>query len=519
MSYPLPAKRRRRAAGQDLYRACKMGADCIPDVRAKYEQDTVADRILKWLSSFLYLGNLGIGTGRGGTGGRLGYQPVGRGVAQGGGSVRVGTPVSVLEPGVGVETVGPKDLVPVDALGPTTPSVVPLGEGDALAPGVEISAEVHPTFDPTAAGGAGGVSSSGGEAAVLEVPPQVQPRPRGGVSRSQFHNPAFQVELLSSASTGEATGADQVHIFGDTGGHPVGGEEIELDVFSGGDGPRTSTPRSAARAPARRGGLFGRRFTQVPVDDPAFLQDPGRLVEFGFSNPAFDASASLEFPFSDEGVQAAPDARFSNVVHLGRPQFTEQGGGVGVSRVGTRAGVGTRSGVVLREPVHFRYALSSIGPAETIELSDLTAEAAFSVGDTGQGFEEVDLASLGSVVSDNALLDDESLTFNGILSLGQVSGNMQQVPLPDLAFIRPSVAMVDIRVPGTGGGGAGSSVFVDPQNSEHSVFVLTFSMNGLFDLHPSLHPRKRKRRYNCCFADGFLDNEQTTPVPTPQSRL
>ena len=60
---------------QDIYRSCVQGGDCPEDVRNKVEGKTWADTLLKIFSSIIYLGNLGIGTGRGG-GGSMGYRPI-----------------------------------------------------------------------------------------------------------------------------------------------------------------------------------------------------------------------------------------------------------------------------------------------------------------------------------------------------------------------------------------------------------------------------------------------------------
>ena len=57
--------RRKRASPTDLYKSCAMGGDCIPDVKNKIEGTTLADILLKVFGSVIYLGNLGIGTGRG----------------------------------------------------------------------------------------------------------------------------------------------------------------------------------------------------------------------------------------------------------------------------------------------------------------------------------------------------------------------------------------------------------------------------------------------------------------------
>ena len=39
--------RRKRAAVEDLYKSCKLGGDCPPDVVNKVEGKTLADRLLQ----------------------------------------------------------------------------------------------------------------------------------------------------------------------------------------------------------------------------------------------------------------------------------------------------------------------------------------------------------------------------------------------------------------------------------------------------------------------------------------
>nr|WDW37620.1 L2 [Equus caballus papillomavirus 10] len=485
-----------------------MGQDCPPDIKAKFENDTLADRFLKWVSSFLYLGNLGFSTGRGNP--RFGYRPVGGGVGEAGGGVRVGTPITDVSPGVTVETVGPAEVVPVDSLSPSAPAVVPAGEGTGGAVDVELVAEVHPTVDPGMAGGSGGVTSNGGDAAVLEVPPEVVPRGRNATSRTQFHNPAFHVELNSSLPTGESSASDHVFVQAEQGGHWVG-EEIELLPLGDTLTQRTSTPRTGARGRAESGAerLFGRGFRQVRVTDPNFLSDPGSLVQFGFENPAYDPSGSISFgPLGEP--EAAPNPEFQDVVHLGRTHITERDGRVVLGRFGQRAGVSTRSGRVVGPQVHYRFEFSSIAPAEEIELVPLPS--ADPPGSLGDEFEVIDLDSTGSVYSEAALLDDDSLSIHGVLSLGQRAGSHRAVSVLDFAGPRAFYSALTVEGDvAPAHPNPTSSILVVPENAEQtpSVVVESMPVSGLYDLHPSLHPRRRrKRRRSFCFADGSVDTKQ-----------
>ena len=70
------AQRTKRASVTDIYKGCKASGTCPPDVLNKVEQTTIADKILKYGSSGVFFGGLGISTGRG-TGGATGYFPLG----------------------------------------------------------------------------------------------------------------------------------------------------------------------------------------------------------------------------------------------------------------------------------------------------------------------------------------------------------------------------------------------------------------------------------------------------------
>ena len=111
------AGRRTRASAEDLYKQCFTG-DCPPDVKNKIEGDTWADRLLKWFGSVIYLGGLGIGTGRG-SGGSTGYRPIG-------GTTRPIPDTIPVRPAVPVEPIGPVEIIPIDTINPAGPSVIDL---------------------------------------------------------------------------------------------------------------------------------------------------------------------------------------------------------------------------------------------------------------------------------------------------------------------------------------------------------------------------------------------------------
>ena len=171
----------------------------------------------------------GISTGKG-TGGTTGYVPLGEGPG-----VRVGGTPTVVRPGVIPEVIGPTEVIPIDTvtpIDPAAPSIVNLTDSSAvdLLPGeIETIAEVHPVPVPDAEIDTPVVTGGRGSSAVLEV---ADPSPpiRTRVSRTQYHNPSFQIISESTPIAGEASLSDQVLVFENTGGQTIGGirEEIEL---------------------------------------------------------------------------------------------------------------------------------------------------------------------------------------------------------------------------------------------------------------------------------------------------
>nr|UXP87516.1 L2 protein [Equus caballus papillomavirus 9] len=165
-------------------------------------------------------------------------------------------------------------------------------------------------------------------------------------------------------------------------------------------------------------------------------------------------------------------------------------------------------------------ALSSIRPdssvAEDIELAELTGDLS-GVSETGNGFVDIDLESVGSVVSDRVLLEDDTPSIRGVLVVGRGGGTVRAVSLPDSSFQRVFYSALAPYGPAMGASTpahAGGSVVISGEGAEHpSVLVYGFSISGTFDLHPSLLRRKRKRRYASCFPDGIVDQEYAASVP------
>ncbi|BAJ12077.1 L2 protein [Bos taurus papillomavirus 11] len=379
------AARTKRASEDDLYRGCRMGQDCPIDIKNKYEQNTLADRILKWVSSFLYFGTLGISSGRG-TGGPTGYTPLGGG---GRGGVTPGKGANVVKPTVIVDALSPTG-VPIDPAVPDS-SIVPLLESSGgsttldAAPGgeIEIIAEVHP---PPTIGDPDIVIGQPDEPPILEVVPETHPTSRVRSTTSKHDNPAFTAYVASAQLPGETSASDNVYILHGFNGDFIGAadpegetvfEEIPLEEFGVPDSPpNTSTPTGSFRRVLNRfqRRLYNRRLVQqVKITDRnTFLRQPSRFVQWEFNNPAFnEESVSLLFQQDVDEVAAAPAEEFQDIVRLGRPIFSQSEGLVRVSRLGQRGTIKTRSGLRIGGHVHYYTDISPVRPVEDIEMTAL----------------------------------------------------------------------------------------------------------------------------------------------------
>nr|WDS49665.1 MAG: L2 protein [Neophocaena asiaeorientalis asiaeorientalis papillomavirus 5] len=459
-----------RAAASDLYKTCHTG-DCLPDVKAKFEQDTVADRILKWLSSFVYFGGLGISSGKGG-GTRLpparpapGGLPVGgRAVLGPGRTGQLPTAASIPIDVLGPADVGPAlESVPavIDA---SSPSVVTLSEGTPVSGGTDITrvSEVFP-------------GTSAESPAVLDIDlTDFGPRTRGdtfdtgsdlAVTRSSgptvtshtassIHiNPTYESTIFTTGSTpllGEGTASENVYIYNGLSGQHIGApstdalfEEIELNEL-----PSTSTPKSPLRgvtAPGRRSTLLkgksvwsrlGIPYRLRPAPTPTdleFLLQPHKYIDVEAINPAYDPDGSLLFP-------GDPEAGFpSDLQSLSRPDFTLHNELIRLNRIGQRSTLQLRSGTVLGTNVHYYAELSSIRAEEGMELALLGShtgdstlvnpQAEYVTIDEGPASAHVihPMSAL-DLYSDSELLDSLSEDFgHGVLVVG--SGNRRPIPV------------------------------------------------------------------------------------------
>lgn len=515
------ARRTKRASVTDIYKGCKAAGTCPPDVINKVENKTIADKILQYGSAAVFFGGLGISTGKG-TGGTTGYVPLGEGPG-----VRVGGTPTVVRPGVIPEVIGPTEVIPIDTvtpIDPAAPSIVNLTDSSAvdLLPGeIETIAEVHPVPVPDTEIDTPVVTGGRGSSAVLEV---ADPSPpiRTRVSRTQYHNPSFQIISESTPIAGEASLSDQVLVFENTGGQTIGGirEEIELqplpsrysfEIEEATPPRQTSTPieRGRQALSSIRRALYNRRLTQqVPVENPLFFSRPSKLVRFQFDNPTFEEEVTQIFERDLESVEEPPDRQFLDVAKLGRPLYSETPQGyIRVSRLGKRASLQTRSGAQVGAQVHFYKDVSTIDSEAPIELQLLGEHS----GDTSiiQGPVESTLVDINvrdtpellessEFNSQDLLIDDAIEDFSGSqLVFGNPRRSTTSVTVPRFSSPRETTLYVQdiqgytVAYPES----RDRPVIIYPQ-PEIPAVVIHFGESGTdYYLHPHLQRRKRKRAY------------------------
>lgn len=491
-------RRRKRAGEEDLYRTCRVTGNCPPDIKNKFEQNTLADKILKYGSTAVYFGGLGIGTGSSGT---RGPGTIGRG-----GGISLGSGVSTRAPDLPINTLGPESLIPIDAIDPLGPSVVP-GAPDIIRPPrfpsvVEdlppyIRAEVDIGPEVTI-----GPSGDGGpeEPTVISIEPEV-------TVTSQYHNPTFEITHLADTAFLETSVSDSVVVTHSAGEVIVGGD-TDFIPLRGLPRPQevegiqetsfmTSTPTTGEVQAGRGLNLFSRRFQQVRVDEQAFLDRPRSLVTF--DNPAFEEEdITIIFEQDVDDVTAAPQADFTDIRELSRPVFTRREEGLTFSRLGRRGTITTRSGLQIGANVHFYYDISGIEPVDTIELRTLGEQSLTSeIVSRDTNFDNISLET----ISESDLVDDfnSSVGENLQLIITGSGTNSEIVPISfntDLVVRRPPHFY-----PSTEGGvhvfypettrGKGSV-----QPDDRPPIVIHVSAESVdYDLHPSLLKRKRKRAF------------------------
>lgn len=524
------AKRRKRDTVDNLYRQCKITGQCPDDVINKVEGTTLADRLLKILGSVIYLGGLGIGTGRG-SGGSTGYRPIGAQTPR----VTDGTPI---RPTIPVDPLIPTDIIPVD---PAGSSIVPLTDagipedviietGGSIVTAGPSDPSVITTVDPVS--DVTGVdpqptiiTGEDDTIAILDVQPST-PGPKKVTtavtqSSSDTLEPSILLPLPESA-------ANDFHIFVDAQaiGETIGAESIpledlnEIESFEIEDiAPQTSTPEQRInRAFQRARRLYNRHITQIRTRNLDFLGPVSRAVQFEFENPAFQGDVTLQFEQDVREVAAAPDSDFRDIRTLSRPQYsTTDSGRVRVSRLGRRGTIFTRSGAQIGENVHFYYDLSTIGTdtADAIELSTLGQQS----GDTTivDGLAEssfVDVPNNTDVAyGEETLFDSQNEEFDNLHLVLTSTGRRGEIDnIPTLPPGTPLRIFIDdygkdlvVNYPMS----YDTSTVILPETATHPLEppIILDHMGSGYYLHPSLWKRRKRKRsdtYNS-FTDGIVD--------------
>nr|AEX31127.1 L2 protein [Human papillomavirus] len=504
--------RRKRASPEDLYKTCATG-DCPEDVRNKIEQNTLADRLLKWFSSILYFGGLGIGTGRG-SGGSLGYRPINAPSRPG----QSGT--YPIRPSIPIESLGPRAFIPVDTVQPNASSIIPeltivdpaivdIGRPtDTLGAG-EVDILPDPISDVTNSGGHPIITTSETSTAVLEVQP-IDPPVRVALD-SAFTGDSSHLSVVTATLHPNP----DVNIFVDNtfAGETVGYEEIPLEdfntisQFSIEETPQSSTPiverLGQFATQARR--FYNRYIEQVPVQYPEFLGQVSRLAQFEYTNPAFDPEVSVTFERDLQAIESAPVPEFQDIRSLSRPYLAETANrAVRVSRLGARGTIVTRSGLQVTQPVHFYLDLSPIPSVSTVESFELAPLAEYSGTQTvinGQA-ESVFVTSTNNNIGDQLysetdLIDPLNESFASAHLVFSTTEENETISLPSYS---PSSTNF-----GLAANDFGINIF-NPQSTQlttllptNSIVVLIhpkllFDTNSVdFYLDPAFLPRKRRK--------------------------
>ena len=516
------AKRTKRDSVKNIYEHCRISGNCPDDVKNKVEGTTLADRLLQWLGSVIYLGGLGIGTGRG-SAGSTGYTPLGR-------NPSVSTSGSVIRPTIPLDPLGPPDILPVDVVDPSGPAIVPLTEGGATditvidaggatvdvategpdlgAGEISIITESDPISDVGATGGHPTVSTTDDNVAVIDVQTGPPAPKRMAISKGPQTSTPTHISVTQSFSNISDPGNIFVdaHFDGQVVGESIPLQPIrsfeELEIEEPLEAPRSSTPKAFARAYARARDLYNRRVQQVQTRNVEFLSRPSRLVQFEFSNPAFEEEdITLQFEQDVQQLAAAPDTDFTDIITLGRPRVADTAEGrVRVSRLGRRGTIRTRSGLQIGQQVHFYYDLSTIDSGEAIELGVLgehSGDASIVNPQVESSF--IDLISEEPAVhTEEELLDDLVEDFSNSHVVLTTSRRNLSMTMPT---IPPGIAL-KVFVPDVG-----NPLFVSypqthiipdilpetPTSNIEPAIVIDLESASDFFIHPSLLKRKRKR--------------------------
>lgn len=497
------SSRHKRDSATNLYRNCQISGNCLPDVKNKIEGDTLADRLLKWFGSFIYLGGLGIGSGRG-TGGTFGYRPITPSSAR-------PQPGVATRPNVLIEPLGPTDILPVESgiVDPAAPSIVPLTEGtvpdistiDIVDPAIgsseidvitelenepPIDVDIHPNVTIV------------DEAAVLDIQ-NIGPPPKRIALEDITDTTAVTIH------TTIAHPEPDVNVFVDThfDGEVIGKyEEIPLEPYPKRarfeiSEPKTSSPNEYFyKGIARTKDLYNKLVQQIPTTNPDFLGQTSKAVQFEITNPAFDPEVSLIFERDLEAV-AGPDPNFADVRALGRQRLSETADRtVRVSRLGQKGTIHTRSGVQIGPKVHFYMDLSAISaPPDVIELQSVgTFSGESTLVNSIAESTFIDNFPIDSTYTEQDLINDPVFEFNNTQLIFNSLEDNEPIffvePLP-----KPNIILANINISNT-------NIYVlYPATNSENIIPLTSILPASspifysvdYDLHPSLRKRKKRK--------------------------
>nr|QJX58438.1 L2 capsid protein [Chelonia mydas papillomavirus 1]QJX58445.1 L2 capsid protein [Chelonia mydas papillomavirus 1] len=454
-----------RASAEDIWRHCRQYGDCPDDVQKKFTGNTIADNILKWASSVLFFGGLGIGTAEGAASAADRLLPTGGGF---------GTPQerpfettvtrlpdSNATPGTSVTAIEP--AVVLDS-GSVVRGADPVNPTNAAPPRVHGGINETEVFPPPT---------------TIETP----------VWRNPFENateyPTRNVGAVDSTTTNEI----ELGVVGPA-ARDLGNAVEETEFFSTFDieEPTTSTPIGTGRWTWSASARFQRaaaREVPLPV-----LTSSGRVVQF--ENPAFDFSEAVD-DFS-RSIQF-DDASRLPIARLSGPRFyLQQTGRIGVQRVGELWGNILRSGRQLLAPRVYYAELSSIFTSpDTLEMEPLYISTDAEAADVDAVPAEVDVAP---GTADTSMPGTSPGVFptaaRAVVYNGLVVGT---VP-------------VDVSIKARAGGfipmphdfdGSPLIPLFPSFDKVHPAYSVTFSM--LSELDDPVLTKKRKK----CFADGCLD--------------
>nr|AFK84999.1 L2 [Miniopterus schreibersii papillomavirus 1] len=424
----------------------------------------------------------------------------------------------------------PPDGLPIDTIGPLDPVVLQGSEDTTTVfNNVDVFAEVSPPDPSLDSVAVGPTVTDGGSSAVLEISPDPNmPVRTSRISRTHYHNPTYVVNVHSTASSGETSLPDDIIIAAGHSDTVIGrsGEDVPLRLFRGGPpstaevsetsfgggdgGARTSTPIARGRRPALTS-FLRRGVEQVEVTERDFLLQPGRLVEFGFDNPAYDPldEVTLQFQQDVEDIaRAAPTVEFRDIIELNRGVFSETPeGGIRLSRLGRRGTIRTRAGTVLGGRVHFFQNLSDISEADIplLTYGEVSGSSQVAVGDTSieTALDTVDLdagelAGTIGTYPDEELLDvyepvgeDSHLVIGG----GGRRSRVQTLPSTGNLFSEGLEKTPGGYVVNWDGDIHGRDIPVREVIPGLTITAIPAGGQSIdFLLHPGLFPKRRRRR-------------------------